>query len=46
MATLRVHEATPDNAPELARLLDLFDHMGATPEQVDRERARIHAELS
>src|SRR5215207_977391 len=34
MATLTIHQATPDNAPELARLLDLFDHMGATPEQV------------
>src|SRR5215212_2824801 len=34
MATLTIHQATPDNAPELARVLDLFDHMGATPEQV------------
>ena len=34
MATLRVHEATSDDATELARLLDLFDQMGATPEQV------------
>ena len=34
MATLTIHQATPDNAPELARLLDLFDHLGATPEQV------------
>jgi hypothetical protein len=34
MATLIVHQATPDDAAELARLLDLFDHMGATPEQV------------
>ena len=34
MTTLTIRQATPDDAPELARLLDLFDHMGATPEQV------------
>jgi len=34
MRTLTVHQATPDDATELARLLDLFDHMGATREQV------------
>src|SRR5215217_581625 len=34
MATLTIRQATPDNALELARLLDLFDHMGATPDQV------------
>ena len=34
MAIITVHQATPDDAAELARLLDLFDHMGATPEQV------------
>ena len=34
MATLTVHQATPDEATELARLLNLFDNMGATPEQV------------
>jgi len=34
MTTLRVRQATPDDATELARLLDLFDTMGATPEQV------------
>ena len=34
MTTLTVHQATSDDAPELARLLDLFDHTGATPEQV------------
>ena len=34
MATRTVHQATPDDATELARLLDLFDDMGATPEQV------------
>ena len=34
MATLTVRPATPDDAMELARLLDLFDHMGAMPEQV------------
>lgn len=31
MATPTIHQATPDNAPELARLLDQFDSMGATP---------------
>lgn len=34
MATVTVRQATPDNAAELARLLDLFDTVGATPEQV------------
>jgi hypothetical protein len=33
MATITVRQATPDDATELARLLDLFDRMGATPEQ-------------
>src|SRR3954471_15413052 len=34
MAIITVHQATPDDATEVARLLDLFDGMGATPEQV------------
>jgi ribosomal protein S18 acetylase RimI-like enzyme len=34
MATITVRQATPDDAPDLARMLDLFDSMGATPEQV------------
>ena len=34
MATITVRQATPDDATELARMLDLFDRMGATPEQV------------
>ena len=34
MGTITVRQATPDDAPELARMLDLFDRMGATPEQV------------
>ena len=34
MATITVRQATPDDATELARLLDLFDSMGATPAQV------------
>jgi GNAT superfamily N-acetyltransferase len=34
MAALTVHQATPDDATELARMLDLFDNLGATPEQV------------
>jgi GNAT superfamily N-acetyltransferase len=34
MGTITVREATPDDATELARMLDLFDHIGATPEQV------------
>jgi GNAT superfamily N-acetyltransferase len=34
MATLTVHQATPDDATEMARMLDLFDNMGATPGQV------------
>ena len=34
MTTLAIHQAKPEDAPELARLLDLFDGNGATPEQV------------
>jgi GNAT superfamily N-acetyltransferase len=34
MRTITVREATPDDATELARMLDLFDGIGATPEQV------------
>jgi ribosomal protein S18 acetylase RimI-like enzyme len=31
---IAVRQATPEDAPVLAPLLDHFDHMGATPEQV------------
>ena len=34
MGTITVRQATPDDARELARMLDQFDNMGATPEQV------------
>jgi hypothetical protein len=34
MVTPTVRQATPDDATELACMLDLFDNMGATPEQV------------
>jgi ribosomal protein S18 acetylase RimI-like enzyme len=34
METVTVRQATPDDTMELARMLDLFDSMGATPEQV------------
>jgi ribosomal protein S18 acetylase RimI-like enzyme len=34
MGTITVRQATLDDATELARLLDLFDGVGATPEQV------------
>jgi GNAT superfamily N-acetyltransferase len=34
MGTITVRQATPDDAAELARMLDLFDGIGATPEQV------------
>ncbi len=34
MGTITVRQATPDDAMELARMLDLFDRTGATPEQV------------
>ncbi len=34
MAIITVHEATPEDAADLARMLDLFDTMGATPDQV------------
>lgn len=36
MEKIAVREAAPDDAPELARMLDAFDHSGATPEQVER----------
>jgi CPA2 family monovalent cation:H+ antiporter-2 len=29
----------------LAFIEDILDHLGATPEQIDRERDRAHAEL-
>jgi ribosomal protein S18 acetylase RimI-like enzyme len=34
MGTITIRQATPDDATELARMLDLFDGMGASPEQV------------
>src|SRR5262249_60592059 len=34
MAIITVREATPEDAADLARMLDLFDTMGATPDQV------------
>lgn len=34
MLSITVGQATPDDATELARLLDLFDHMEAAPEHV------------
>ena len=40
MGTIAVRQATPDDAPVLAPLLDHFDHAGATP---DRVAARIRA---
>ena len=34
MATITVRRATPNDVTDLARMLHLFDSMGATPEQV------------
>ena len=34
MAIITVREATPEDAADLAHMLDLFDTMGATPDQV------------
>lgn len=34
MAIITVREATPEDAADLARMLNLFDTMGATPDQV------------
>jgi ribosomal protein S18 acetylase RimI-like enzyme len=34
MGAISVRRTTPDDAMELARMLDLFDRMGATPQQV------------
>ena len=46
MTTLTVRQATPDDAAELARLLDLFDGMGATPEQVAARMAACSGVLT
>jgi CPA2 family monovalent cation:H+ antiporter-2 len=40
----RVHSGEGEVA--LAFIEDILDDLGATPEQIDRERARAHAELS
>jgi ribosomal protein S18 acetylase RimI-like enzyme len=40
MATITVRQAAPDDATQLAGMLDLFDRMGATPEQL---AARLRA---
>jgi GNAT superfamily N-acetyltransferase len=43
MTTLSVREATPDDALELARMLNIFDGMGATADEVAaRMRACRH----
>jgi hypothetical protein len=34
MAMITVRQATTDDATEFARMLDLFDRMGATAEQM------------
>jgi hypothetical protein len=34
MTTLTIRQATPEDATALARLLDQFDGLGVTPEQV------------
>ena len=34
MGTITVRQVTPDDAKELARMLNVFDGIGATPEQV------------
>src|SRR5215213_3212 len=34
MGTITVRQATPDDATDLGRMLDLFDRIGAPPEQV------------
>src|SRR5690242_15526770 len=34
MATIETRQATPDDAQELARMLNIFDGTGATPDQV------------
>jgi GNAT superfamily N-acetyltransferase len=46
MGTITVREATPDDATELARMLDLFDHTGATPEQVARRMLACQSVLT
>src|SRR5215211_3022477 len=46
MGTITVREATPDDATELARMLDLFDHTGATPEQVARRMLACESVLT
>jgi ribosomal protein S18 acetylase RimI-like enzyme len=46
MGTITVRRATPDDATALARMLDLFDHMGASPEQVARRMLACQSVLT
>jgi ribosomal protein S18 acetylase RimI-like enzyme len=46
ITNVTVREATPHDAAELARMLDLFDRQGATPEQVARRLRACRAVLT
>jgi ribosomal protein S18 acetylase RimI-like enzyme len=46
MGAIRVRQATPDDATALALLLDRFDGMGATPEQVVARMRACHSVLT
>lgn len=46
MTTITVRQATPEDATELARMLDLFDRMGATPQQVAKRMQACQAVLT
>jgi GNAT superfamily N-acetyltransferase len=46
MGTITVRQATLDDAMELARMLDLFDRTGATPEQVAARMRACHSVLT
>ena len=46
MGTITVRRATLADATELARMLDLFDQMGATPEQVAVRMAACQSVLT
>src|SRR5438093_5482254 len=46
MPTITVRQATPADATELARMLDLFDRFGATPAQVSSRLLACHHVLT
>lgn len=46
MPSITIYQATPDDAADLARLLDLFDEQGATPAEVARRMRACQSVLT